>query len=295
MRKRFTMFGIGALVWGVVGATAFGADAPGNLPGPIDNLQDLQDSGKLLFKLADANNDGQLSQREATDAGNLLVGGFFFSADANGDGTLSKDEFRQAQDAFLTQRPLLRLVVDRAKKQGGNEGSSGNNPDIVQGIVTIVDANGDGQVQSSELRQFVQTGVQSFFAAADTNRDGQMSPSEVNAAVVGAARAVGQAIFDGADTDHNGQLSQAEYEKAIVMPANALFKVLDANNDGQISSQEAQAAQRVIASQVQMLKVPEPANSAKNLLQSGAKPEQVAPVPNLNNVAPRANPANPPR
>ena len=46
--------------------------------GPIQNIQDLQDTGKLLFKLADTNNDGQISQKEATDAGNLLVGGFFF-------------------------------------------------------------------------------------------------------------------------------------------------------------------------------------------------------------------------
>ena len=43
----------------------------------------------MLFKLADTNNDGQISQKEATDAGNLLVGGFFFRADANGDGTLT--------------------------------------------------------------------------------------------------------------------------------------------------------------------------------------------------------------
>jgi len=35
-------------------------EAKKDLPGPIDSLQDLQDSGKMLFKLADENNDGLL-------------------------------------------------------------------------------------------------------------------------------------------------------------------------------------------------------------------------------------------
>ena len=60
--------------------------------GPIRSIQDLQDTAKMVFKLADTNNDGQISQKEATDVGDLLVGGFFFRADANGDGTLTPDE-----------------------------------------------------------------------------------------------------------------------------------------------------------------------------------------------------------
>ena len=55
-------------------------------PGPIDSIEDLQDVGKFLFKLADTNNDNRISQKEAIDAGNLLAGGFFFRADTNGDG-----------------------------------------------------------------------------------------------------------------------------------------------------------------------------------------------------------------
>ena len=66
------------------------------LPGPINSLSDLQDTAKLVFKLADTNNDDQISQKEAIDAGNLLVGGFFFRADANGDGVLTAQEAQQA-------------------------------------------------------------------------------------------------------------------------------------------------------------------------------------------------------
>jgi len=40
-----------------------------DVPGPIDSLQDLQDTGRMLFKLVDENNDGQISQKEAVDPG----------------------------------------------------------------------------------------------------------------------------------------------------------------------------------------------------------------------------------
>ncbi|WP_422927095.1 EF-hand domain-containing protein [Singulisphaera sp. PoT] len=289
MRKRLALLGVGALSLGFCTFSAQAADQGANdVPGPIDNLQDLQDSGKMLFKVADENNDGQISQREAVDAGNLVVGGFFFRADANGDGTLSKEEFRQAQDAFLAQRPILKSIMDRVK-QPSPTGESTPNPNVAQGFLAVVDSNGDGQVQSSELRQIVNSAVQSLYASADTNRDGQLNPTEVNAAAVGAVRAIAQTVFDTADADHNGQLSQAEYDKAITVPAHVVFKALDANNDGQISPQEAQTAQRILTSQIKLLQVPEPANSAKNLLKTGAQPEQVAPVPDLKNAPPVQN------
>ncbi|HEU5115320.1 MAG TPA: EF-hand domain-containing protein, partial [Isosphaeraceae bacterium] len=65
---------------------------PGDLPGPIDSFHDVQDSLKMAFMAADQNHDGLISQKEATDAGNMLVGGLFFSADGNGDGVVSKEE-----------------------------------------------------------------------------------------------------------------------------------------------------------------------------------------------------------
>jgi Ca2+-binding EF-hand superfamily protein len=290
MTKRVEALAIGALALGLWGVPARAADVAKDIPGPIDSLQDLEDTGKMLFKLADENNDGQISQKEAVDAGNLIVGGFFFRADTNGDGTVSKEELRTARDSFLAQKPVLRVVVQRTKEQRGTQGTAANR-DMTQGLLSLVDSNNDGQVQATELRQFVQTGVQSTFAAADTNRDGQLSPSEVNAAMVGAARAAAQAAFQRSDADGNGQLSQAEFDKALVEPANALFHALDINNDGQISPQEAQAAERLITNQVRRLQVPEPANSARNLLRSGRTPAEVAPVPNIN--LPR--PAQPPQ
>jgi len=253
----------------------------GDLPGPIDNLADLEQTGRMLFKMADTNNDGQVSQKEAVDAGNLMVGGFFFRADQNGDGILSQEEAKQARDSLFAQQPLLRYVLmkgkyESAKAEGGNAAH-----DPAKVIGNLLDTNNDKQIQATEVRQAVQTTVQSLFAVADTNRDGQVNPTEINAAIIGFARTAAQAAFQQADADNNGSLSRAEFDKAIVEPANVLFGILDVNNDGQVSTEEAQQARRMIASQLRHLMVPEPANSARNLIRTGVAPDQISPVPNV--------------
>jgi len=269
-------------------ATLAGTAAAQNkdMPGPIDSLQDLQDTGRMLFKLVDENNDGQISQKEAVDAGNIAVGGLFFRADANGDGVVSQEEARAARDAMLAQKPMVRFLIERsrtARPQGtaGAPGTpGGQNPAAV--FMGLIDANGDKQLQSTEVRQAVQTAVQGAFAAADTNRDGQLSPVEVNAAIVGAVRAAQQATFQAADTNNDSQISREEFQKALTDPANGVFSILDANNDGQLSQQELQSAARIIQNQARRSALPEAPNSLRNLINSGQKPEQVAPVPNVN-------------
>ncbi len=280
MRKSTWLRTMGLMGLGMLASASVGrAGGPGDGPGPIDSLSDLQDTGKMLFKLADENNDGQISQKEAVDAGNLLVGGFFFRADANGDGVLSKDEARQARDSFLAQHPMMRIFMEKNQAAAATPGSPAANAQ--QAFEALVDVNHDGNLQASEVRQAVQTGVTALFATADTNRDGLLSPTEVNAALIGVANAAAQAAFAAADMDRNGQISQAEFDKAIVEPANAIFRAMDANNDGQISPQEAQQARQAVIQQVRQLRVPEPANSARNLINTGANPASVAPVPNI--------------
>lgn len=116
MRRRYGM--IGAMAMGMTtlaSATSFADDKPNVGIGPIQSVRDLQDTAKMLFKLVDTNNDGQLSQKEVGDAGNLVVGGFFFRADANGDGILTPDEAKQARETLFAQQPLLKFVLERAK------------------------------------------------------------------------------------------------------------------------------------------------------------------------------------
>lgn len=263
--------------------------ATGDLPGPIDSLQDLQDSGKMIYKAIDTNNDGLISQKEAIDAGNLAAGGFFFRADANGDGTLSKEEAKQARDNLLKQKPVLRAIITRVSNNKNNErGSNGGQNALAKDeniLITLFDTNSDQQLQASELRKAVETSVQSVYDTADTNRDGQLSPVEVNAAMAGAVRTARQAAFQAADADHNGQISREEFDKAWAEPAHTVFAIVDANGDGQISQQEAQQAREVVLAQVRMLRVPEPANSPRNLIENGQKPDEVAPVPSFRRAA----------
>jgi len=260
-------------------ANARAADpAPDDAPGPIDNLSDLQDTAKMLFKMADSNNDGQISQKEAVDVGNLVVGGFFFRADANGDGKVTKEEADQAQENLLTQRPLLRFIFDRTKQETAQQGDKQKVDQAKQNIMNTVDANHDGALDATELRQAVQTAVQSLFLTADRSGDGQLSPSELNSAVVEVGRAGLQAAFQTADADKNGAVSRDEFAKALVKPAGVVFRVIDANNDGQITDEELRTGTQILMRELKNLQVPEPANSLPNRIQNAVRTPAARPA-----------------
>jgi len=250
-----------------------------SIPSPMEALRNLQNTGRMFFMMTDANHDGQISQKEAIDANNLLVGGFFFEADADGNGTVSAEEAKAVREQILHQNPWLRYVVESLRAQKNQQNNSQPNPALA--LASMLDSNSDKQIQAKELRQLVQTVTQTYFAAADTNHDGQMSPSEVNAAVAGSLRAMSQLAFQQADTDNNGQLSRGEYDKAIIQPANVVFQILDLNHDGQLSQQETQQTAQGIVGHFRMLQIPEPANSPTNLIESGRLPRETAPVPSF--------------
>jgi len=265
-----------------------------DLPGPIDSLQDLQDVGKMIFQLADVNDDNQISQKEAVDAGDLIVGGFFFRADTNGDGTLTQEEARAARDAFLNQKPWLKYVLQTAKTEAQRGNQNKNQANIAATVVGTFDTNNDKKLEASEVRQGVQTIVQGIFATADTNRDGQLNPTEVNAALIGAGRSMAQATFKQADKDGNGSISEQEFDDAMRQPVHMIFAVADLNHDGQLSQDEAQRLRQVVMTKIRQSQFPEPANSLRNLARTGQRPSEVAPVPNVNVPAAGANqPPNP--
>ena len=281
------MFGLATLA----SAACYGGDKKDVLPGPIDSVSDLQDTAKLVFKLADTNNDDQISQKEAVDAGNLLVGGFFFRADTNGDGVLTEQEAQQARESLFAQQPLLKFVLERAKPTNVAQGNQAQNvqpiasgtandpahvarslaADPLRTVENLLDTNHDQKIEATELRQAVQTGVSTLFLMADTNQDGQLSPYELNEAVGEVAKSAVQTVFQAADADRNNMLSMDEYDKALTEPAHAVFRVFDANADNQLSLDELQRAQQIIADQIVRLRVPEPSNSVSNQIQSGRR------------------------
>jgi Ca2+-binding EF-hand superfamily protein len=290
-------------------AMCYADDKKDVVPGPIDSISDLQDTAKMVFKLADTNNDGQISQKEAVDAGNLLVGGFFFRADTNGDGVLTEQEGQQARESLFTQQPLLKFVLERAKPTNLPQGNPAQNvqpiaagttnvparvaqslvTDPMQTIQNLLDTNRDQKIEATELRQAVQTGVSTLFLVADSNQDGQLSPYELNAAVGEIAKSAVQSVFQAADGDRNNMLSMDEYDKALAEPAHAVFRVLDANADQQLTLEELQRAGQIIADQIERLRVPDPSNSITNQVRAGRRgyrpgqtpnqPVQAAPVP----------------
>ena len=290
-------------------AACYADDKKDVMPGPIDSISDLQDTAKMVFKLADTNNDGQISQKEAVDAGNLLVGGFFFRADTNGDGVLTEQEAQQAREALFAQQPLLKFAMERAKPTNLPQGNQAQNvqpiaagtandparvaqslaTDPLKTIENLLDTNRDQKIEATELRQAVQTGVSTLFLVADTNQDGQLSPYEMNAAVGEVAKSAVQSVFQAADGDRNNMLSMDEYDKALVEPAHAVFRVLDANADQQLTLEELQRAGQIIADQIERLSVPDPSNSISNQVRAGRRgyrsgqtagqPVQGAPTP----------------
>jgi len=291
--KMSAILGIGVLSLGMIampGVVRAQAAQP-DLPGPIDSLRDLQETGRMMFMLADTNHDGQISLKESITANNLAVGGFFFAADRDGNGVVTQQELRAARDEYLNQNPWARYVFESLEAQAKQKNQNSNQPNPLQSIMALLDANGDKQIQAAELRNLVQTTTQSLFAAADTNRDGQLNPSEINAAVAGGVRALAQASFQQADKDNNGALSRDEFDKAIVEPANIAFQVLDLNHDGQLSPQEIQTIERAVVSRIRMLNMPEPANSPTKLMESGKLPSEAAPVPNF--ASPNTNAGQP--
>jgi len=310
MRRITGIRGIVALGLATLASAACYADDKKDvMPGPIDSISDLQDTAKMVFKLADTNNDGQISQKEAVDAGNLLVGGFFFRADTNGDGVLTEQEAQQARETLFAQQPLLKFVMERAKPTNvplGNQAQNGqpiaagtaNDParvarslatDPLKTIENLLDTNRDQKIEAAELRQAVQTGVSTLFLVADTNQDGQLSPYELNAAVGEVGKSAVQSVFQAADGDRNNMLSMDEYDKALAEPAHAVFRVLDANADQQLTLEELQRAAQIIADQIDRLRVADPSNSISNQVRAGRRgyrsgqtagqPVQAAPTP----------------
>jgi Ca2+-binding EF-hand superfamily protein len=245
------------------------------LPGPIDSLEDVQSAGKMLFKLADTNNDNRISQKEAVDAGNLLAGGFFFRADANGDGTVTAAEATAAREALFNQKPLLRFVFQRTQQETAQQGNQAAVNQGKQTLMNILDSNHDGNFAAPELRQAVQTSVQGLFLMADKNGDGQIDVNEVNAAIADASRTAVQTAFNAADTDKNGAVSQAEFDKAIINPAHVLFGIMDANQDNQLSADELRSGMQIIQRELQALKAPR----ASNTLSSQFRQQMASPAP----------------
>lgn len=157
----------------------------------------------MLFS-ADANNDGAVTRQEF-DAGRDA---HFRQADGNNDGQLARDEMRAMHG-----------------RHGGEHHRGGH-----AGHLARADANNDGAITRDE---FLARPTQ-MFSRLDANNDGVISQNERPQERGGRGSHGPHAQRDG---DGNGQLSREEF---VAMGAT-MFDRLDANDDGRVTREEAQA------------------------------------------------------
>lgn len=164
-----------------------------------------------------------------------------FQSDSNSDGVLTRAEFnagREAQFARLDadhngQLTREEMRADRGEHRRGQRGGHRGGPGAG---MSGADANNDGNITRDEFL----ARPAAMFARLDTNSDGVISASErpqrpERAGDDGPRRERGDR--PNPDTDGNGTFSSAEF---TAMGA-AMFDRLDANNDGRVTQEEAQA------------------------------------------------------
>jgi hypothetical protein len=174
-----------------------------------------------------------------------------FEADSNNDGVLTSAEFNTGRDALfvrldadhngqLSREEMHAQLGEHRGRHGGHRGGPHG------GGFEGADANNDGDITRDE---FLARPIQ-MFERLDANHDGVISAAErpqrpERGAEDGPHH--GRGSDDGAhrehgdrpnpDTDGNGTFSRAEF---TTMGAN-MFQHLDANNDGRVTQEEAQA------------------------------------------------------
>lgn len=158
-----------------------------------------------------------------------------FALDANDDGTLTRQEFNTGRAAEFTRLDANRdgqLTRDEMRPgrehRGGRHGRGGGMHQL-----TRADANNDGNVTRDE---FLARPLE-HFGRLDTNGDGVIQASERPQRPERGERP-DRADRPNFDANNDSQFSRAEFD---AMGA-AMFQRLDANNDGRVTQEEAQAA-----------------------------------------------------
>lgn len=157
----------------------------------------------------DANNDGTLTRQEF-DAGRAAS---FARLDADNNGQVTREEMR-AQRGERGEH--------RGRRGGGHRGMG----------LDRADANNDGNVTREEFL----ARPTAMFARLDANSDGVISASERPQR---RERAEGERRErPNFDANNDRQISRAEWDQM----GASMFQRLDANNDGSVTTEEAQAA-----------------------------------------------------
>lgn len=159
-----------------------------------------------------------------------------FSMDANADGTLTRQEFdaaRASRFATLDADRNGQLTREEMRAQRGERRHRGHRGGMHH--LTRADANNDGAITREE---FLARPTQ-MFARLDTNNDGVISADERPQR---RERPEGERTErrerPNFDANNDRQISRAEWDQM----GASMFQRLDANSDGRVTQEEAQAA-----------------------------------------------------
>lgn len=169
----------------------------------------------------------------------------FLEADANTDGVLTRAEFdagREAAFARLDTDHNGQLTRQEMRAERAERGPRGRRGDRHGGPPRLerADANNDGNITRDEFL----AGPIEMFSRIDANHDGVIQASERPERPERGERGErGERRGErpdrpNPDADGNGTFSRAEF---AAMGAH-MFERLDANNDGRVTQEEAQAA-----------------------------------------------------
>jgi Ca2+-binding EF-hand superfamily protein len=175
-------------------------------------MKDLREHVGQMFRRADWNGDGKLSQEEYMTPERVR----FEYADRDGKGVIACG-FRNT--GFSGQRG----------KSRGHSGGRGRG-----GFCNSADLNHDGQVTHAEFDKSVE---QEFAAAA---KGGSLSVDAYYAIISAHVRDSGTKMFARLDKNHDGKIDRGEFTQSQMR----YFVKLDRNNDGVVTRDEFYAARR---------------------------------------------------